>query len=66
MQNPMRLLAKIKVSATKSHANIYENLVEIDGVGTNAITISLSGAQEGLTAIVSEGGTIDEDDIEFV
>jgi len=43
-----------------------EDLVEIDGVGTNAITISLSGAQEGVTAIFSEGVTIDEDDIEFV
>ena len=43
-----------------------ENLVEIEGVGTNAITITLSGAQTGTTTFVSEGEAIDEDDIEFV
>ena len=43
-----------------------EGLVDIEGVGTNAITITLSGAQTGTTAIVSEGESIDADDIEFV
>lgn len=46
--------------------NDLKNLVDIDGVGTNIITITLSGAQTGVTAIVSEGETIDEDDIDFV
>ena len=43
-----------------------EDLVDIEGVGTNAIKITLSGAQTGTTSIVSEGESIDEDDIEFV
>lgn len=43
-----------------------QNLVDIDGIGTNVITITLSGAQTGTTAIVSEGESIDEDDIEFI
>ena len=43
-----------------------EDLVEIEGVGTNGIVITLSGAQTGETVIVSEGESIDEDDIEFV
>ena len=43
-----------------------QNLVDIEGLGTNVITITLSGAQTGTTAIVSEGEAIDEDDIEFV
>lgn len=43
-----------------------EGLVDIDGVGTNAIVINLSGEQSGTTLIVSEGESIDADDIEFV
>jgi len=43
-----------------------EDLVSIDGVGSNVITITLSGDQTGETDVVSEAGTIDEDDIEFV
>ena len=43
-----------------------EDLVEIEGVGTNEIIITLSGAQTGTTEIISGGQTIDEDDIEFV
>ena len=43
-----------------------QNLVDIEGYGTNVITITLSGAQTGTTAIVSEGETIDRDDIEFI
>jgi Ca2+-binding RTX toxin-like protein len=43
-----------------------EDLVDIDGVGTNSIVITLSGAQTGTTAVVSEGESIDDDDIEFV
>ena len=43
-----------------------EGLVELDGVGTNAITLTLTGAQSGTTEIVSEAESIDEDDIEFV
>ena len=43
-----------------------KGLVDIEGVGTNGIVISLSGAQTGETVIVSEGKSIDEDDIEFV
>jgi Ca2+-binding RTX toxin-like protein len=43
-----------------------EDLVDIEGVGTNAIIITLSGAQTGTTAVVSEGESIDDDDIEFV
>ena len=43
-----------------------EGLVDIEGVGTKAIVITLSGAQTGTTAVVSEGESIDDDDIEFV
>lgn len=43
-----------------------QNLVDIEGLGTNVITITLSGAQTGTTAIVSEGETIDPEDIEFI
>lgn len=43
-----------------------EGLVDIEGVGTNAIKITLSGAQTGTTVILSEGESIDDDDIEFV
>ena len=43
-----------------------EGLTTIEGVGTNSITITLSGAQTGTTTVVSQGGTIDDDDIEFV
>ena len=43
-----------------------KNLVDITGKGTKAIKITLSGAQTGTTAVVSEGNTIDDDDIEFV
>lgn len=43
-----------------------KGLVDIEGVGTNGIVISLTGAQTGETVIVSEGNSIDEDDIEFV
>jgi Ca2+-binding RTX toxin-like protein len=43
-----------------------EGLVDIEGVGTKSILITLSGAQTGSTAVVSEGNTIDDDDIEFV
>jgi hypothetical protein len=43
-----------------------EDLVDIEGVGTNAIKITLSGAQTGTTTILSEGESIDDDDIEFV
>lgn len=42
------------------------DLVEITGLGTNSITISLSGLQTGTTNITSAGETIDNDDIEFV
>ena len=43
-----------------------KDLVSIEGKGTKAIKISLSGAQTGSTNVVSEGETIDDDDIEFV
>lgn len=43
-----------------------EDLVDITGLGTNKITISLSGDQTGTTDITSDGQTIDDDDIEFV
>jgi Ca2+-binding RTX toxin-like protein len=43
-----------------------KDLVTIEGQGTNAIKITLSGAQTGTTAVISEGQTIDNDDIEFV
>ena len=43
-----------------------EDLVDITGLGTNKITISLSGDQTGTTHITSGGLTIDDDDIEFV
>ena len=43
-----------------------QDRVDIDGVGTNAITITLSGDTAGTTAIVSEGESIDDVDIEFV
>ena len=43
-----------------------EDRVSIDGIGTNVITITLSGDTIGTTAIVSEGESIDDDDIEFV
>ena len=43
-----------------------KDLVDITGKGTKAIKITLSGAQTGTTAVVSEGNTIDDDDIEFV
>ena len=43
-----------------------EDLVDIEGIGTNAIIITLSGAQTGTTAVISEGESIDGDDIEFV
>ena len=46
--------------------NDLEELVTYDGVGTNTIIITLSGAQDGKTAIVSEGEAFDDDDIEFV
>jgi hypothetical protein len=51
---------KIQIDAT------LQPLVAINGVGTNAITITLSGAQTGTTAIVSEGEAFDQDDIQFV
>ena len=40
--------------------------VTISGEGTNAIRIELSGTETGTTGFVSEAGTIDGDDIEFV
>jgi Ca2+-binding RTX toxin-like protein len=43
-----------------------QDRVDIDGIGTNAITITLSGDTTGTTAIISEGESIDDDDIEFV
>jgi len=43
-----------------------KDLVDITGQGTKAIKITLSGAQTGTTAVISEGDTIDDDDIEFV
>ena len=43
-----------------------KGLTTIEGEGTKEIKITLSGAQTGTTTIVSEGETIDGDDIEFV
>ena len=43
-----------------------KDLVSIEGQGTNAIKINLSGTQTGTTSVISEGETIDNDDIEFV
>ena len=43
-----------------------QDLVDIEGLGTKAIVITLSGEQTGETIIVSEGESIDRDDIEFV
>ena len=43
-----------------------KDLVSIEGQGTKAIKITLSGAQTGTTAVISEGETIDDNDIEFV
>lgn len=43
-----------------------DGLTEITGEGTKTITITLSGTETGTTTFVSEGGTIDDDDIEFV
>ena len=43
-----------------------EGLTEITGLGSKEIRIILSGAQTGTTTIISEGDTIDDDDIEFV
>jgi Ca2+-binding RTX toxin-like protein len=40
--------------------------VSISGQGTNQIVITLSGSQTGVTTIVSQAGTIDNDDIQFV
>lgn len=47
-------------------AGDLRGLVSISGQGTNQIVISLSGAQTGTTTIVSQGQTINDDDIEFV
>ena len=43
-----------------------EGLVELEGFGTNSITIILFGAQSGITTFLSEGEAIDFDDVEFV
>lgn len=43
-----------------------KDLVDITGQGTKAIKITLSGSQTGTTVVISEGNTIDDDDIEFV
>lgn len=43
-----------------------EGRIGIDGVGTDTIVITLSGSETGTTTVKSEGGTIDDDDIEFV
>jgi Ca2+-binding RTX toxin-like protein len=47
-------------------ASDLRGLVSISGQGTQQIVISLSGAQTGTTTIVSQGQTINDDDIEFV
>ena len=47
-------------------ASELQSRVTISGQGTNALKIVLSGPQTGTTAVVSEGATIDADDIEFV
>ena len=43
-----------------------QDLVSISGQGTTSITITLSGAQTGTTTVLSQGETIDDDDIQFV
>lgn len=43
-----------------------KGLTTIEGEGTKEIKITLSGAQTGTTTVVSQGETIDGDDIEFV
>ena len=43
-----------------------KDLVSIEGQGTKSIQITLSGAQTGTTSVISEGETIDDNDIEFV
>ena len=43
-----------------------ERLIDIDGLGTNSISLILSSNQTGTTAIISEAEAIDEDDVEFV
>ena len=43
-----------------------EGLIDIEGFGTDTIIITLSGDQSGTTEFRSLGGTIDEDDVEFV
>ena len=43
-----------------------QDLVDIEGVGSNGILITLSGEQTGEIAVISLGESIDEDDIEFV
>ena len=40
--------------------------IDISGLGTNEITITLSGDPSGTTTIVSNGETIDDDDVTFV
>ena len=40
--------------------------VTVEGQGTNTITITLGSDPGVVTTIISEGGTIDDDDIEFV
>ncbi len=40
--------------------------IEITGLGTNEITITLSGDPSGTTTIKSNGETIDDDDVTFV
>ena len=43
-----------------------QDLVDIEGLGTKAIVITLSGEQTGKIAVESLGESIDRDDIEFV
>jgi hypothetical protein len=43
-----------------------QDLVDIDGLGTKAIIITLSGEQTGKIVVESLGESIDKDDIEFV
>ena len=43
-----------------------KGLTSIEGEGTKEIKITLSGAQTGTTTVISQGETIDGDDIEFV
>lgn len=47
-------------------AKNLQGLVSISGKGTQQIVISLSGAQEGTTTILSQGQAINDDDIQFV